>query len=102
MKLPYKKSTRFGLTFFLLCVIIGCSLLSCDKSEDLANPGKGNNNPNDSYYIQYNISAPGPTVDLAIGRPPLLMGLIQIVDFKSGLGIRPTVLYKRVFLAGFK
>jgi hypothetical protein len=42
------------------------------------------------------------TVDLAIGRPPLLMGLIQIVDFKSGLGIRPTVLYKRVFLAGFK
>ena len=60
MQLLFKKSTRFGLTFFLLCVIIGCSLLSCYKSEDLANPGNGNNNPNDSYYIQYNISAPGP------------------------------------------
>jgi len=59
MKLPYKISTRFGLTFFLLSVIIGCSLLSCDKSRDLNNPGDGNT-PIDNYYIQYSIRAPGP------------------------------------------
>jgi len=59
MKLPYKIPTRFGLTFFLLSVIIGCSLLSCDKSRDLNNPGDGNT-PIDNYYIQYSIRAPGP------------------------------------------
>jgi len=59
MKLPYKLPTRFGLTFFLLTVIIGCSLLSCDKSQDLNNPGDGNT-PIDNYYIQYSIRAPGP------------------------------------------
>ncbi|MBM3419053.1 MAG: hypothetical protein FJY17_09075 [Bacteroidetes bacterium] len=59
MKLPYKISTCFGLTFFLLSVIIGCSLLSCDKSRDLNNPGDGNT-PIDNYYIQYSIRAPGP------------------------------------------